>query len=67
MPLYALGPVEGLRIRRLIDRMARYTPPASAPHWTPTPLNADPLTLPGSEPVTVAGNGHRTTAPSSAG
>ena len=67
MPLYALGPLEGLRIRRLIDRMARFTPPASAPHWTPSPLTADPLTLPGSEPVTVAGNGHRATAPSSAG
>ena len=35
MPLYALGPVEGLRIRRLIDRVARFTPPASAPHWEP--------------------------------
>ena len=31
MPLYALGPVEGLRIRRLIDRVARFTPPAAAP------------------------------------
>ena len=27
MPLYALGPLEGLRIRRLIDRVARFTPP----------------------------------------
>ena len=35
MPLYALGPVEGLRIRRLIDRVARFTPPAAAPHWEP--------------------------------
>ncbi len=35
MPLYALGPLEGLRIRRLIDRVARYTPPATAPHWEP--------------------------------
>jgi dihydroorotate dehydrogenase (NAD+) catalytic subunit len=35
MPLYALGPIEGLRIRRLIDRMAAFTPPASAPHWSP--------------------------------
>jgi dihydroorotate dehydrogenase (NAD+) catalytic subunit len=33
MPLYALGPVEGLRIRRLIDRVAGYSPPAAAPHW----------------------------------
>ncbi len=36
MPLYALGPLEGLRIRRLISRIARFTPPESAPHWTPT-------------------------------
>lgn len=35
MPLYALGPLEGLRIRRLISRMERYTPPAAAPHWDP--------------------------------
>ena len=35
MPLYALGPIEGLRIRRLITRVARFTPPASAPHWEP--------------------------------
>ncbi|MGZ9159734.1 MAG: dihydroorotate dehydrogenase [Candidatus Limnocylindrales bacterium] len=34
MPLYALGPLEGLRIRRLIGRMERFVPPASAPHWT---------------------------------
>ena len=37
MPLYALGPVEGLRIRRLVDRVARFTPPAAAPHWVPEP------------------------------
>ena len=35
MPLYALGPVEGVRIRRLIDRVARYELPATAPHWIP--------------------------------
>lgn len=35
LPLYALGPVQGLRIRRLIDRVGRYTPPATAPHWQP--------------------------------
>ena len=35
MPLYALGPVEGLRIRRLISRVAGFTPPESAPHWRP--------------------------------
>ena len=33
MPLYALGPVEGLRIRRLISRVAGFTPPDAAPHW----------------------------------
>jgi len=27
MPLYLLGPLEGLRIRRLIDRIARYQLP----------------------------------------
>lgn len=36
MPLYALGPLEGIRIRRLIGRMERYEPPATAPHWQPT-------------------------------
>ena len=35
MPLYALGPLEGLRIRRLISRVERYAPPAAAPHWRP--------------------------------
>jgi len=35
MPLYALGPLEGLRIRRLISRVERHTPPANAPHWRP--------------------------------
>ncbi|MGH2475150.1 MAG: hypothetical protein ACRDIL_07780, partial [Candidatus Limnocylindrales bacterium] len=34
MPLYALGPLEGIRIRRLISRMERYAPPEAAPHWT---------------------------------
>lgn len=34
MPLYALGPVEGMRLRRLIDRVARYEPPAMvAEQW----------------------------------
>jgi len=37
MPLYALGPIEGLRIRRLIDRVAMFTPPAAALHWEPAP------------------------------
>jgi dihydroorotate dehydrogenase (NAD+) catalytic subunit len=27
MPRYALGPLEGLRIRRLIDRISRFEPP----------------------------------------
>jgi len=35
MPLYALGPLEGLRIRRLVKLVARFTPPEAAPHWTP--------------------------------
>lgn len=33
LPGYLLGPIEGLRIRRLIDRVARYQPPAHAPRW----------------------------------
>jgi dihydroorotate dehydrogenase (NAD+) catalytic subunit len=40
MPLYALGPIEGLRIRRLIARLAAFSPPAAAPHWTPAPDRA---------------------------
>ena len=36
MPLYALGPIEGLRIRRLIDRVARFTPPARRRTGSPT-------------------------------
>jgi hypothetical protein len=35
MPLYALGPIEGLRLRRLIARVAAFTPPDAAPHWQP--------------------------------
>ena len=35
MPMYALGPIEGLRIRRLISRIAGFTPPEAAPHWRP--------------------------------
>ena len=41
MPLYALGPLEGLRIRRLIDRMDRFVPPAAAPHWSPDPARGE--------------------------
>jgi dihydroorotate dehydrogenase (NAD+) catalytic subunit len=44
MPLYALGPVEGLRIRRLIDRVARFTPPDAAPHWQPGEVPASAKT-----------------------
>jgi dihydroorotate dehydrogenase (NAD+) catalytic subunit len=40
MPLYALGPIEGLRIRRLIDRIAAYQVPARAQH--PIDFNASP-------------------------
>jgi dihydroorotate dehydrogenase (NAD+) catalytic subunit len=70
IPLYALGPVEGLRIRRLIDRMSRYVPPAAAPHWTPAQATTDgtePLALPKSEPVTTTGNGKRIPTPSTTG
>ena len=38
LPMYALGPLEGLRIRRLISRVAAFTPPEAAPHWTPAPV-----------------------------
>ncbi|HEX5827414.1 MAG TPA: hypothetical protein VFY23_07840 [Candidatus Limnocylindrales bacterium] len=51
MPLYALGPLEGLRIRRLIDRVARWTPPASAPHWQP---GTAPAPAPGIDPAPTA-------------
>ena len=60
MPLYALGPLEGLRIRRLIGRMERYLPPAAAPHWTPAddaaaapPVDAD------AKPAAIGSNGRR--------
>jgi len=45
MPLYALGPIEGLRIRRLIGQVARYELPArQAPpiDFTPHPVEAEP-------------------------
>ena len=35
MPLYALGPIHGLRIRRLVARMEAFVPPEAAPHWQP--------------------------------
>jgi dihydroorotate dehydrogenase (NAD+) catalytic subunit len=35
MPLYALGPLEGLRIRNLIRRIERYEPPSAvSPRWS---------------------------------
>jgi dihydroorotate dehydrogenase (NAD+) catalytic subunit len=33
MPLYALGPLYGIRIRRLIDRVAAFDPPAAERRW----------------------------------
>ena len=46
MPLYALGPVEGLRIRRLIDRVAQYEPPAAiAEQWARRGLARQPAGL----------------------
>jgi dihydroorotate dehydrogenase (NAD+) catalytic subunit len=66
MPLYALGPLEGLRIRRLIDRMARYTPPATAPHWTPGAV--DGIAARGAfDPAPVSVNGGHVADPSLAG
>ncbi|OGO55613.1 MAG: hypothetical protein A2V85_12590 [Chloroflexi bacterium RBG_16_72_14] len=48
MPLYALGPIEGLRIRRLISRVAGFTPPEAAPHWRPaaSELRPEAMTTP---------------------
>jgi dihydroorotate dehydrogenase (NAD+) catalytic subunit len=37
MPLYALGPLEGLRIRRLIERVSRHELPAGVARWAPSP------------------------------
>jgi dihydroorotate dehydrogenase (NAD+) catalytic subunit len=48
MPLYVLGPFEGLRVRRLISRVAAYEVPDAAPHWRP----ADPAPEPASAPAT---------------
>jgi dihydroorotate dehydrogenase (NAD+) catalytic subunit len=44
MPLYALGPLEGVRIRRLIGTMERYVPPEDAPHWAPATETLVPVT-----------------------
>ena len=46
MPLYVLGPLEGLRARRLISRVAAYTPPAAAPHWQPVGASPDATPVP---------------------
>jgi dihydroorotate dehydrogenase (NAD+) catalytic subunit len=40
MPMYVLGPLEGIRIRRLISRMDRFEPPAAAPIWRAEPPEA---------------------------
>jgi dihydroorotate dehydrogenase (NAD+) catalytic subunit len=45
MPLYALGPLEGLRIRRLIGQVERYEVPERKPQpidFTPRPIEAEP-------------------------
>ena len=45
MPLYALGPVEGLRIRRLIGQVEGYAVPdrkAQPIDFTPHPIEAEP-------------------------
>jgi len=61
MPLYALGPLEGLRIRRLIGRIARYEPPARvanawAQHCMVPPAKAEaPVFASATEPVMTAG------------
>jgi len=46
MPLYALGPLEGLRIRRLIGKVERYVVPARAPQpldFAAHPIEAEPF------------------------
>jgi dihydroorotate dehydrogenase (NAD+) catalytic subunit len=47
MPLYALGPVEGLRIRRLISRVEAYEPPAAiAELWARRALKIESRAVP---------------------
>ncbi len=46
MPLYVLGPLEGLRVRRLISRIAAFTPPVAAPHWEPAVPRVDAAATP---------------------
>ena len=46
MPLYALGPLEGLRIRRLIGKVERHAVPARAPQpidFAARPIEAEPF------------------------
>ncbi len=50
MPLYALGPVEGLRLRRLIDRVARYDPPAAVAEAWARRAGGPPLIQPAGVP-----------------
>ena len=49
MPLYALGPIEGLRIRRLIDRVAAYEVPAREAQ--PIDFNAGSVAAPVVHPI----------------
>ena len=51
MPLYALGPLEGLRIRRLVKRVAGFTPPDAAPHWTPRARSDEAVGVAGDAPA----------------
>ncbi len=44
LPMYVLGPIEGLRIRRLISRIERFEVPAAAPGWQPGVASADAST-----------------------
>ena len=54
MPLYALGPIEGLRIRRLIGRVERYRLPVrTAPALAPVPVEALVVQPTAIEPIAV--------------
>ena len=57
MPLYALGPLEGLRIRNLIRRIERYEPPSAVGRRWPRPEpgdDADSALVRATEPVLAA-------------
>jgi dihydroorotate dehydrogenase (NAD+) catalytic subunit len=59
MPLYALGPLEGLRIRRLIGRIARYEAPAAiaakwAEHGPASAAPQPPISIIGRDEVAPA-------------